>query len=757
MFESRQGLPEQQALGDVHIDPTEVILDEAIHKLKAGGDNSMDSVMGKIDLEREKIWVPDKASEYDFCMVLPPDCKEKGTFSSYTNFLTNAGLDLYAYKGANDNVVILIRAPENLLRVYADEVNFKMKADPNVLEKLLAAGDSEEGIAPIAINHVPEEARYHPYEMIYLRYSVKVPDELYKKGRDGKNPFTSSVRKRLLGQLIQAKPKWGGENIKIARYIKAGKIVAYFPLHEPEKVEVLSRLWLDWSILPWAQPFYNIKEYFGEKVGLYFLFQGHYTRWLLGPAIIGLILTIISVSYPTKKEGFNAPYLPFYAAYICIWAIYMLQYWKRLEAKTALEWGTDGFESEQQDMPEFKGKMQPSLINGQKRVFFPSSLRKRYILESIAAVLGMIIVVIGCVASIYIIKDTLVGDWHMKPTDAQTIASVINAVQIQVANFLYQFAATELTKRENHRTLTEYEDNLTMKVFGFQFINSYASFFYVAFFASHRQFNMEACDSPNGCCGISGCMYSLGLNLIIIFGTRLISGNITELVVPWAMDLVNRGVSCVVQSVTSSDPLTRPEKEMSLTPFDSSEAVTAEFSEVAIQMGYQTLFACALPAASTLALVSNVVEIRGDAWKLLRLHQRPVPQMVEDIGSFQTIFTILAGCSVITNSLLVRFTMNTLNSWGSYNQWWVFVGMQWGLFFLMGAAAVLVDDESGDIDIQKGRAAFYQTKVIDKARDDVVEREPQNNKDIEVVDYPDFGGMADLTTAKRSVQNPIAN
>ena len=76
-------------------------------------------------------------------------------------------------------------------------------------------------------------------------------------------------------------------------------------------IQVLSRLWLHWKVMPWAQPFYNIKEYFGEKTGMYFLFQGHYTRWLIGPAILGLVLSIASVCYPTLKEGFNAPYVTF--------------------------------------------------------------------------------------------------------------------------------------------------------------------------------------------------------------------------------------------------------------------------------------------------------------------------------------------------------------------------------------------------------------------------------------------------------------
>ena len=35
---------------------------------------------------------------------------------------------------------------------------------------------------------------------------------------------------------------------------------------------------------------------------------------------------------------------------------------------------------------------------------------------------------------------------------------------------------------EMHRTQTEYEDNLTFKVFVFQFMNFYSSIFYIAFF-----------------------------------------------------------------------------------------------------------------------------------------------------------------------------------------------------------------------------------------------------------------------------------
>jgi hypothetical protein len=53
------------------------------------------------------------------------------------------------------------------------------------------------------------------------------------------------------------------------------------------------------------------------------------------------------------------------------------------------------------------------------------------------------------------------------------------------------------------------------------------------------------------------------------------------------------------------------------------QSTLEDYSEIAIQFGYNALFASALPIASTFAFVSNIVEIKGDSWKLLNLYQRP--------------------------------------------------------------------------------------------------------------------------------------
>jgi threonine/homoserine/homoserine lactone efflux protein len=64
------------------------------------------------------------------------------------------------------------------------------------------------------------------------------------------------------------------------------------------------------------------------------------------------------------------------------------------------------------------------------------------------------------------------------------IASLLNVSQIMLFNLIYQGIAVKLTDQENHRTDTEYENALILKVFVSQFINSYASLFFLAFVAA---------------------------------------------------------------------------------------------------------------------------------------------------------------------------------------------------------------------------------------------------------------------------------
>ncbi len=72
-----------------------------------------------------------------------------------------------------------------------------------------------------------------------------------------------------------------------------------------------------------------------------------------------------------------------------------------------------------------------------------------------------------------------------------------------------------------------------------------------------------------------------------------------------------------------------------------------------IQFGYVTLFSSAYPLAGFWALLNNVWEIRGDAFKLCYVHQRPFGQRVADIGTWQTAMELMGVVGVIVNCALI--------------------------------------------------------------------------------------------------------
>ncbi|CAN0353032.1 unnamed protein product, partial [Laminaria digitata] len=81
-------------------------------------------------------------------------------------------------------------------------------------------------------------------------------------------------------------------------------------------------------------------DYLGEKIGIYFALLGHYTTWLGPLSILGLIMSIDQLA----EWNLDATLAPYFSVFVSFWAVLMLEFWKRKEAKLAMRWGMSEFE-----------------------------------------------------------------------------------------------------------------------------------------------------------------------------------------------------------------------------------------------------------------------------------------------------------------------------------------------------------------------------------------------------------------------------
>nr|XP_033778364.1 anoctamin-7-like [Geotrypetes seraphini] len=539
--------------------------------------------------------------------------------------------------------------------------------------------------------------------------------------------FINTQRHRIVYEILACTiyGKRKHAEIGIERLLNEGIYSAAFPLHEgtfemPEYEvsaeelnprQVLHHYWACWSCWYRYQPLDHIREYFGEKIAIYFAWLGFYTAWLLPAAVVGTFVFIsglvtmgtntpakeicdsggiylmcplcdtcdtwnISEICPMAKVGylFDHPGTVFFSVFMSFWAVTFLEYWKRKNATLAHHWDCMDFqEEEERPRPEFAARaprMEQNPITGVKEPYFPQRDRLSRILTG-----SMVIVIMLCVVMIFLVSVIMyrgivsIMMYHtgnaILMTQAGNIANIsstmVNLVLILLMSQVYTALAEKLTKWEMHRTQTLHEDAFTFKVFIFQFVNFYSSPFYVAFFKGRfvgypgqygKLFGMR-----NEDCGPGGCLIELAQQLFIIMVGKQVVSNVQEFVLPKLKAWRQKRKLAKVRGSQISQESKRWEEDYELI---NCEGLFEEYLEMVLQFGFITIFVAAFPLAPLFALLNNWVEIRLDAQKFVCEYRRPVAERAQDIGVWFFILDALAQVSVIVNAFLIAFTSDFL-------------------------------------------------------------------------------------------------
>ncbi|TMW59472.1 hypothetical protein Poli38472_004541 [Pythium oligandrum] len=684
-----------------------------------------------VRLQLDEAFERDNGYSYDYVLVfkvhdenaeLTPEQKEN-SMRTILQRLARGGIETKMFYSADRELVFCkLRASVERIGKEADRIDYKVEFDPVEIRKIAEQGYPEQNIAPIRIQDDLQVSNRDPYQNLFAKYDIEPRlQPAYKKFGHKKIPFRGVDRIKLMLNIIKAHLTDGGCGLNLELLMKTECIVGAFPLHEPEELALLKRDWMKWAVGPWSQPLTAIKDYFGEKVGLYFAWLGHYTTWLIAPSIVGMLLFIDVLIQGTA----DATLVPYFGLFMALWSTFYYEYWKRYNSVIALEWGMATFEDEEVERPEFIGDEIISPVDGSRVRYFSPQSRFRRIMGSLLFILVLIVVVIGVVASIFVFRWAATSDngpWkdfftvHGKNLGGPA-ASTLNAVQIMVMNNIYGGIALRLNNYENHRTDTEYEDHLIGKTFLFQFVNSYASLFYVAFIKN--SFEGDAAKKRAACKGYEdGCMDELMMGLGIIFVLRLTSGNFFEVGLPWLKQKFSKPPRQELMKNAVRREASDIERQLRLDVYDQ-KGTFDDYNEMIIQFGYVTLFVVSFPLAPALALLNNYFEIRIDAHKLVHATRRPDPRGAQDIGTWGTIIELMSTFAVVTNVALVCFTsVRATRSLSSYERVWLFVGVEHGLVMLKYLLMMIVDDEPQDVLLQKQRTQFVVDKIVNLIADD---------------------------------------
>lgn len=459
------------------------------------------------------------------------------------------------------------------------------------------------------------------------------------------------------------------------------------------------------------QPLDQIRGYFGEKVGIYFSWLGFYTSMLIPVAIAGVVAFIYglatimddvpsteicedpvisnytmcpmcdqrcsywhlsdSCTYSRATYLFDNPATVCFAIVMALWASFFLEFWKRRQAEIEYEWDVADFEEGEETVrPEYEASVsrrRTNPVTNREEPYVPGWSKGFRYFTSFSILLFFLALVLAAVFSVIlyriVMSAILYGNSEsIIKTRASFISSIsaacINLVIILILNMFYQRVAYFLTELEQHRTLTEWEDAFTFKMFLFQFVNFYSSIFYIAFFKGKfvgrpGDYNRSLLDKRQEECDPSGCLIELCIQLGIVMVGKQIINNVKEILIPKLMVWFRSRQS--LKETSEEKVYSRWEQDYNLASMPAL-GLFDEYLEMVIQYGFVTIFVAAFPLAPLFALLNNVIEIRVDAYKFTTQWKRPLAERAQDIGIWFGILRGISAIAVISNAAIIAFT-----------------------------------------------------------------------------------------------------
>ncbi len=525
-----------------------------------------------------------------------------------------------------------------------------------------------------------------------------------------------------------------------------------------------------WYMRPWCQPLGEVRDYFGEKLALYFAWLGFYSWSLVLPAFVCLGVEIYIYTGNESTTFMIGRWDPIQVGtviFIIMWGSLYKQLWDREEKAIAMKWGTRGFVDTEKDRPQFKGD--PKSQGGGRRrdpvtntyqTYYPDSKRRW------AQGFGILVIVFFIFLLLALLYMTEWLEHYLTDIKGYSwggkLGSLISSIQIQLLSKFYKKVAVDINNWENYRTETDYEYNLVLKTFLFQMFNNYSALFFQSFVLQYT----FGCNGENGSCIGEVCEL-----LVTIFIVRFAAAGLEDLIPRikrWMrgreeerMDKEFQSTSANYEDAGGSDvetgkglrlksgggfaaPADREEE-----PFEAElllseyEGTFDDYAAIVLQYGYISMFVGALPLVVPLAMLETLLQIRVDAVKLLDSHRRPDPEIAESVGMWNYLMEAVGLLAIFTNTATICFTGNTLDGYSWPNKLLTWLVMEHGILAMKSLIHFLIPDMTSYLAtiearqkfiVQKHKLGFVRDEEVDEQGRTAAKKAHQASGNVDIVD-----------------------
>ncbi|XP_074260128.1 anoctamin-10 isoform X4 [Saimiri boliviensis] len=438
---------------------------------------------------------------------------------------------------------------------------------------------------------------------------------------------------------------------------------------------------------------YSIRGYFGETIALYFGFLEYFTFALIPMAVIGLPY------YLFVWEDYDKYVI--FASFNLIWSTVILEVWKRGCANMTYRWGTLLMKRKfEEPRPGFHGVLGINSITGKEEPLYPSYKRQLRIYLVSLPFVCLCLYFSLYVMMIYFDLEVWALGLHENSGSEWTsvllyVPSIIYAIVIEIMNRLYRYAAEFLTSWENHRLESAYQNHLILKVLVFNFLNCFASLFYIAFVLKD--------------------MKLLRQSLATLLITSQILNQIVESLLPyWLQRKHGVRVKRKVQALKVDIDATLYEQVILEKEMGTYLGTFDDYLELFLQFGYVSLFSCVYPLAAAFAVLNNFTEVNSDALKMCRVFKRPFSEPSAGIGVWQLAFETMSVISVVTNCALIGMSpqVNAIFPESKADLILIVVVVEHALLALKFILAFAIPDKPRHIQMKLARLEFESLEAL---------------------------------------------